>query len=81
MVDVVKIDNEANTLSLTPNTKLEYPLYQGKLYINTENLAITMAEFSIDLSEPEKVAQIFVRKTCRFNFEPISTNYRLHIKR
>jgi hypothetical protein len=63
VVDVVKIDDEANyVISFTPNTKLEYPLYQGKLYVNTENLAITMAEFSIDLSDPQKVAMIFVKK-------------------
>ncbi len=83
VVDVVKIDNEANyVISFTPNTKLEYPLYQGKLYINTENLAITMAEFSIDLSEPEKVAQIFVRKKpAGLIFEPISTNYLVTYKK
>lgn len=83
VVDVVKIDNEANyVISFTPNTKLEYPLYQGKLYINTENLAITMAEFSIDLSEPDKVAQIFVRKKpAGLIFEPISTNYLVTYKK
>lgn len=83
VVDVVKIDNEANyVISFTPNTILEYPLYQGKLYINTENLAITMAEFSIDLSEPEKVAQIFVRKKpSGLIFEPISTNYLITYKK
>lgn len=83
VVDVVKIDNEANyVISFTPNTKLEYPLYQGKLYVNTENLAITMAEFSIDLSEPEKVAQIFVRKKpAGLIFEPISTNYMVTYKK
>lgn len=83
VVDVVKIDNEANyVISFAPNTKLEYPLYQGKLYVNTENLAITMAEFSIDLSEPEKVAQIFVRKKpASLIFEPISTNYLVTYKK
>jgi len=83
VVDVVKIDNEANyVISFTPNTKLEYPLYLGKLYVNTENLAITMAEFSIDLSEPEKVAQIFVRKKpAGLIFEPISTNYLVTYKK
>lgn len=83
VVDVVKIDNEANyVISFTPNAKLEYPLYQGKLYVNTENLAITMSEFSIDLSEPEKVAQIFVRKKpAGLIFEPISTNYLVTYKK
>jgi len=83
VVDVVKIDNEANyVISFTPNTKLEYPLYQGKLYVNTENLAITMAEFSIDLSDPEKVAMIFVRKKpAGLIFEPISTNYLVTYKK
>jgi hypothetical protein len=83
VVDVVKIDNQANyVISFTPNAKLEYPLYQGKLYVNTDNLAITMAEFSIDLSEPEKVAQIFVRKKpAGLIFEPISTNYLVTYKK
>ncbi len=83
VVDVVKIDDEANyVISFIPNTKLEYPLYQGKLYVNTENLAITMAEFSIDLSDPQKVAMIFVKKKpAGLIFEPISTNYLVTYKK
>jgi len=41
-----------------------------------------MAEFSIDLSDPQKVAMIFVKKKpAGLIFEPISTNYLVTYKK
>ncbi|MDI3526020.1 MAG: hypothetical protein PWR03_203 [Tenuifilum sp.] len=83
VVNIVSIDNEPNyVISFTPNTQLDYPLYKGKIYINSETLAVTMAEFSIDLSDPQKVAQIFVRKKpAGLIFEPTSTTYLVTYKK
>lgn len=83
VVDVVNIDNQANyIINFKPNTKLEYPLFSGKLYINIDNLALTMAEFSMDLSDPQKAAQIFVhKKPTGLIFEPISTRYLVTYKK
>ena len=77
MTSVVNIDDKPNyVISFTPNVVKSYPLYYGKLYITQDNLAITMAEFSIDLSNPEKAARQFVRmKPSGLVFLPTSTSY------
>ncbi len=62
--------------------KLEYPLYYGKIYVDVESLAITMAEFSMDISDVEKATQAFVRKKpAGLIFEPVSTSYLVTYKK
>ncbi|MFO7997927.1 MAG: carboxypeptidase-like regulatory domain-containing protein [Bacteroidales bacterium] len=77
LLDMVRIDNETNyVIGFEPRAKLPFPLYQGKLYISTETLAITMAEFSLDLSDKDKAAQNFImKKPARMRFTPTNTNY------
>lgn len=81
--DMVSMGNEANyVVSFTPRVKLDYPLYTGKLYISVENLAITMAEFSLDISDLEKATQMFVKKKpMGLRFEPQSTSYLVTYKK
>lgn len=83
VADVVNIDNEANyIINFKPRTVAEFPLFQGKLYINVETLALTMAEFSMDISDPQKAAQVFVRKKpAGLIFEPTGTNYLVTYKK
>jgi hypothetical protein len=77
LVDMVRIDNESNyVIGFQPRLSLSFPLYSGKLYISTESLAITMAEFSLDLSDREKAAQNFIMKRpARLRFTPTNTYY------
>jgi hypothetical protein len=77
LLDMVRIDNEANyVVGFAPRVNLSFPLYNGKLYISVDNLAITMAEFSLDLSDREKAAQNFImRRPARLRFTPTSTYY------
>lgn len=77
LVDVVRIDNETNyVVGFQPRASLSFPLYSGKLYISADNLAITMAEFSLDLSDREKAAQNFImRRPARLRFTPTNTYY------
>ena len=54
----------------------EVPLYSGKLYIEQDNMAITRAEFSLDLSDEEKASGFFVqKKPVGLVFMPTSTGY------
>jgi hypothetical protein len=77
LVDMVRIDNESNyVIGFQPKVSLSFPLYSGKLYISVENLAITMAEFSLDLSDRKKAAQNFIMKRPpRLRFTPTNTYY------
>ncbi|HPW27528.1 MAG TPA: carboxypeptidase-like regulatory domain-containing protein, partial [Tenuifilaceae bacterium] len=83
LTDMVSIDNRSNyVISFKPLAKLEYPLYYGKIYVDVESLAITMAEFSMDISDVEKATQAFVRKKpAGLIFEPVSTSYLVTYKK
>ena len=77
MVDIVKVDDVSNyVISFNPRLIIDYPLYYGKLYISVERHAITMAEFSLDLSDRDKAAQSFIlKKPARLRFNPVNTRY------
>jgi len=73
----VKVDDKLNyVVSFSPAVEKNEPLYFGKLYIEKESLAISMAEFNLDLSDEEKAAKQFVqKKPIGLVFVPTSTNY------
>lgn len=77
LVSFVTVDDKLNyVISFTPNVEKPEPLYFGKLYIRQDNLAITMAEFSLDISDAEKAARQFVqKKPLGLIFQPTSTTY------
>ena len=77
LLNVVNIDGKMNyEIGFTPIMDLDYPLYYGKYYIEKETLAITMAQFSLDLKDEEKAAQSFVKKKpLGLKFVPTSTSY------
>lgn len=77
LLNIVNIDGKLNyEIGFTPIMTLSYPLYGGKLYISKDNLAFTMAQFSIDLDDVEKAAQVFVKKKpFGLRFVPTSTSY------
>ena len=83
MTDMVSLNNETNyVITFKPRVQLDYPLYYGKLYISVENLAISMAEFSLDLSDVAKATSIFVKKKpAGLRFEPQSTSYLVTYKK
>ena len=74
---IVNIDNKLNwVISFSPDVVKEEPLYIGKLYIEQDNYAITRAEFSLDLSDEEKAANVFVqKKPSGMIFMPTTTGY------
>jgi len=74
---MVNIDNKLNwVITFSPNVVKEEPLYFGKLYISQDNMAITRAEFSLDLSDEAKASSVFVqKKPIGLLFMPTSTSY------
>lgn len=77
ITSIVNINDKPNyVISFSPSVVKSYPLYYGKLYITQDNLAITMAEFSLDLSDAQKAARQFVRtKPAGLVFLPTATSY------
>jgi len=74
---ILNIDDKPNwVISFAPNVVKEEPLYFGKLYISQDNIAITRAEFSLDLTDEDKASRVFVqKKPMGLIFLPTSTSY------
>lgn len=74
---MVNIDNKPNwVIDFSPNVVKEEPLYYGKLYISQDKMAITRAEFSLDLRDEDKAARVFVqKKPMGLIFMPTATSY------
>jgi len=74
---LVTIDNKLNwVINFSPGVVKEEPLYSGKLFIEQDNIAITRAEFSLDLSDEDKASLFFVqKKPMGLVFIPTSTGY------
>lgn len=79
---MVNIDDKPNwVIAFSPNVVKDDPLYIGKLYISQDNMAITRAEFSLDLSDQDKASTAFIlKKPAGLIFMPISTNYLITYK-
>ncbi|HOP03971.1 MAG TPA: carboxypeptidase-like regulatory domain-containing protein [Tenuifilaceae bacterium] len=80
--DIVSIDGKMNyVISFKQLPTIDIPLYVGKLYIETESLAITMAEFGINLDDKDKASQLFVKKKpAGVKITPVSTSYLVTFK-
>jgi len=64
-------DRPQYVISLSPQEKIAYPLYFGKLYIDKETLAFTRAELSLDMSDRQKATEMMlVRKPAGVRFKP-----------
>ncbi len=74
---MVNIENKINwVINFSPIVVNEDPLYFGKLFISQENMAITRAEFSLDLKDEAKAARVFIqKKPMGLHFMPTSTSY------
>lgn len=73
-------------VSFRPTVRLEYPLYSGQLYIDLQNLCLTRAELSMDVSDVEKANKAVLRKRpsgLRFRCKELSfvVAYRRHGER
>jgi hypothetical protein len=74
---MVNIDDKLNwVITFSPDVVKDEPLYYGKLYISQDNMAITRAEFSLDLADEMKASRVFVqKKPMGLIFLPTSTSY------
>ncbi|MGM9802775.1 MAG: carboxypeptidase-like regulatory domain-containing protein [Muribaculaceae bacterium] len=73
-------------VSFKPAEKIEYPLYSGSLYIDIQNLSLTRAELSLDVSDADKANKMVLLKKpsgLRFRCKELSfvVSYRQHGER
>ncbi len=75
--DVTNINNQQNYIIVFKQKKNpEQPLFNGKIYVNIKTLAITAAEFSLNLENIAEASKVFIRKKPLFmTIRPTDTKY------
>jgi len=76
--DVISIDDRLHyVVSFSQKSYVDEPFYLGKLYIDMDKLAITEAEFELDVSNKEEAARLFIqRKPIGMSIIPEKAVYR-----
>jgi len=75
--EIITINDKQNyVLKFTQIKNFNYPLFNGKLYIDIESLAISAAEYNLNLEDKAAASRLFVRKKPLFmSIEPTTTKY------
>jgi len=61
--------------------ELQIPLYYGKLYIESNNYALTSAIYSLNVENQDMASELFVkRKPRRVKLYPVEANYRVNYR-
>lgn len=61
--NITRIDDRTiYVLSFEQKSNVRIPLFFGKLYVDTRNLAVTRAIFNVNTEDREEVARMFIRK-------------------
>lgn len=78
LTDVISIDDRLHyVVSFSQKAYVDDPFYVGKLYIDMDKLAITEAEFELDVSNKEEAARLFIqRKPMGMSIIPEKAVYR-----
>jgi len=77
LTDVTNINNQQNYIIIfKQKANQEHPLFNGKIYVNIKNLAITAAEFNLNLENISEASKVFIRKKPLFmTVRPTNTKY------
>jgi hypothetical protein len=61
--NITRIDDRTiYVLSFEQKSHVKIPLFYGKLFVDTQNLAVTMAIFNMNTEDEDEVARMFIRK-------------------
>ena len=78
LTNIIYVSNKLNyVVSFKPRVvNDDFPLYTGKYYIEVKSLAISSAEFSLDIADRDKASKFFVKKKpMGLKLTPMTTNY------
>lgn len=75
--EITNINDKQNyVIKFSQKKNFDTPLFNGKLYVDINTLAITAAEFSLNLENEIEASKMFVRKKPLFmTITPTATNY------
>lgn len=70
--------NEVFIIDFKQRSDIDYPLYYGKLFIDTKSLALTSAVYKLNVSDKVQSSQMFVqKKPSRVDAYPTEAAYRV----
>ncbi|MCT4614837.1 MAG: carboxypeptidase-like regulatory domain-containing protein [Marinifilaceae bacterium] len=77
MKTITKIDDRLHyVISFNPKSDIDFPIPFGDLYIDTNNMALTYAKFSLNLENEDESSKIFIsKKPNGLKFTPIQADY------
>jgi hypothetical protein len=81
--DIIQV-NDRNTyvIQFKPKEKVDYPCYQGKLYVDMSSFALVQAEFELSRSGLKFAYESLIRKKPNnYSVRPLSVNYKVSYRR
>jgi len=81
--EIVEFNNrETYVIRFKPKEKVDYPCYQGKLYVDMSSLALVQAEFSLSRSGLKFAHESLIKKKPKdFYVRPINVEYKVSYRR
>lgn len=81
--EIIEVDNrDTYVIQFKPKEKVDYPCYQGKLYVDMSSFALVQAEFSLSRSGLKFAKESLIRKKPKFYYvRPVSVNYGVSYRR
>lgn len=81
ITNVVKINDKLNyVIEFHKKWKSEFPLYDGRFYVEIENLALTAADFSLNLEDDEDGSMLIRKKPIGVKVNPEFANYSVNYR-
>ncbi|MEN8123265.1 MAG: hypothetical protein ABFS35_23210, partial [Bacteroidota bacterium] len=75
-------NNSAYVIRFKPRDYIDENLFEGNIYINTDNLAIVAVEFNVTQEAIGRIAgSLVVKKALRTSVKPISVNYLINYRK
>ena len=81
--EIVDVDNrETYVISFKPREKIDYPCYQGLLYVDMSSFALVRAEFSLSRSGLKFARESLIKKKPKdFYVRPINVDYKVSYRK
>lgn len=82
LAGIVSVNDRKNyVVSFEQKTKVDYPLYDGKIYIDMESIAITSADFHISEKSVNNASKVLVKKKpAGMKMDVLSGNYHVRYR-
>lgn len=81
--EIIELDNRATyVIRFRPKEKIDYPCYQGKLYVDMSSFALVEADFSLSKSGLKFAQESLIKKKPKdFYVRAISADYQVNYRR